>query len=56
MARGRVNMQSTEMTAPFEIEIGASVEEVLLIAEDDESASSDLEIKLMTGQGQWGRG
>ncbi len=56
MTRGWVDMQSSEMTAPLEIEIGASVEEVLLIAEDDKSASGDLEMKLMTGQGQWGKG
>ena len=50
-------MQTTKVAAPFEIEIGASIEEILLIAEDDKSASGDLKIKLGSEQRQWiGRG
>lgn len=42
VTRGRVDVESTEMAAPFEVKVGASVDEFLLIAENDESPSGNL--------------
>lgn len=45
MPRGRVDVQTTEVSAPLEIEIGAPVNELLLVPEDNKSPLCNLDTK-----------
>ena len=43
--RSRVNMETTEVSAPLKIEVWASVDEFLLVPEDNKSSLGNLDTK-----------